>query len=196
MADKLKFELALKLARSLTTVGHPRFEEALFATAEDLVHWCQGAFVDGHIWSPEDQAQWLVTEVRENWREWTSTADMREVLIRKFSVKEMNPEHQVIELGPKPLIECQVCNDFGHVRGPSGWYEFCGCKSGEIEKLQHGETWLHVLNRDLANQIQKQRNEEARLERWRCQDFQNNAQRAGKQPITQADFDKLKDKPN
>ncbi len=95
MADQLNFELALEFAESLTTIDHPRSKAAIRATAEDLVYWCVGAFLDGVPWSAEDQASWLVTEARHTWERWTSTADLRKLFRAKFPVKT-KPEPEAL----------------------------------------------------------------------------------------------------
>jgi hypothetical protein len=105
MADQLKFEVAQALARSLTTIdGFPRFDEALTATAEDLVRWCKGAFIEGKQWSAESQAYWLVTEAREKMADrWQGTGALLAIFNQKF-VKPVKSSNEFIDYSNEPCI--------------------------------------------------------------------------------------------
>jgi len=145
LADVLRFELAKKLAESLTTIGHPRFEAAVVATAVDLVEWCKGAFIGGVVWSAEAQAEWLVREARQNWPQgWPErggTPALHETFRQKFCP-------------PKPPANGFV--DYGELA--------CICESGRkfkdccrdkpvddpVEKLRtHSETVARPRQKDL-----------------------------------------------
>jgi len=137
MAD-LSFDLAISLARSLTTIkGCSRFEDAINATAHDLVRWCKGAVIGRQIWSPEDQALWLVTEARETWSEWTCTADLRTLFRKKFEPQQLAPERKVFDPGVKPPIDCHRCEDVGTVDG-----QYCHCVMGREMKALWGDKLL------------------------------------------------------
>lgn len=85
MPDDLNIQYARDLADRLRTIhGFPDSEAVVEATAQDLIRWCEGANLKGEWWSPEKQAEWLVTTARDEWEEWTSTADLRELFLSKF----------------------------------------------------------------------------------------------------------------
>jgi hypothetical protein len=66
--QQLDSNVAQKLASSLKSIKGLSFDaDVVRATAEDLVRWCRGCTLDGVSWSPEDQAQYVVTEAREKW---------------------------------------------------------------------------------------------------------------------------------
>src|SRR4051812_10645930 len=66
----LSWEVALNLACSLLTIGHPRQPEAIQATALDLQAWCKGTTLNGRTITPDDQALGLVMEIRSTWEGW------------------------------------------------------------------------------------------------------------------------------
>lgn len=105
MAEVLKLERARALARSLTTIdGFPRYEEAIEATAEDLVRWCRGVDIDGKYWPPERQAYWLVTEARENMADrWESTAALLAMFNKKFA-KPVRVGNAFVDYSKEPCI--------------------------------------------------------------------------------------------
>jgi hypothetical protein len=85
MADQLDYEAAFRFARALSTLdGFPRYDEAIEATASDLVRWCLGRVIEGRVWSAEAQAFWLVTEAREHWDKWKGTAALRDLFRARF----------------------------------------------------------------------------------------------------------------
>jgi hypothetical protein len=146
VTDELNFDAALRLARSLTTIlEFPRFEDAIMATAFDLVDWCQGAILDGRVWAAEGQARWLVTEARRGWNKWLGTADFYALYKGKFEPSK-RLERQVIDLGQKPPIQCSKCNDFG-TRFNGDLYQYCECESGKQAGVDMGESWLQLLNK-------------------------------------------------
>lgn len=162
MDVELKFEVALQLARSLTTIdGFPRFEDAIMATAFDLQDWCRGCFLAGGFWSPERQAQWVVQEARLTWLKWASTADFRGLFQAKFQPKP-EPANAFHPLGPALPIACRRCSDLGTVKGPDGYSVWCQCE--HASKLR-AETpgWLELVNRHLAPKEPGQRREEIPL---------------------------------
>lgn len=86
MADELNFDRALELARRLKTIpSFPWDDDNILATAQDLMRWCKGAFPGGAAWSADDQADWLVTEARENWEKWRSTAELHAMFKSRFA---------------------------------------------------------------------------------------------------------------
>ena len=90
MAD-LMLEDALRLAASLMTIGHPYQQDAVNATAWDLIVMCKGAFRNGASISPVQQAEALIAEVRnwkEGWPDKGGTPRLREVFREMFGPKE------------------------------------------------------------------------------------------------------------
>jgi hypothetical protein len=149
MADELAFEKAMAMARSLTTIeGFPRFEDAILATANDLMDWCRGAIIEGRPWSAERQAAWLVAEARLNWRKWTGTGDFLALFCTKFPLK-IEAGNEFHQLGLKPPVNCPHCNDNGTVRRKDGWSEWCYCEQA-IAMRRETPGWLDLVNRHLA----------------------------------------------
>ena len=89
MAD-LHLEVARHLAGSLVTIGHPPCEDAINATALDLIRWCKGSIIDGRIWTPEHQAEALVYEARTTWDRWRGTKQLLELFRAKYDGKASN----------------------------------------------------------------------------------------------------------
>jgi hypothetical protein len=84
---ELDFNVALRLAGALTTVGHPFREEAIEATALLLVRLCKGAVIDGRQWTPRQQAQAMVDEIVSTW-EWPErggTKALQELYYAKYA---------------------------------------------------------------------------------------------------------------
>jgi hypothetical protein len=159
MADDLKFETALRMARSLTSIPEfPRFEDAITATAFDLIDWCKGDFIDNVTWSPERQAAWVVQEARLNWKKWTGTADFRALFLGKFPT-EVEPGNAFHPLGTPPPPQCSKCRDFGTVRLPSGLSEWCVCDTA-TEIRGNDPAWLDLLNKYQAPKPPPVRREE------------------------------------
>lgn len=108
MADELTMELAIKLAESLTTIGHPRMAGAILATAQDLLEWCTGAILKGAAWSPARQAQWLVDTARRDWAEegWPErggTGRLRDLFRKKF-LPDVKPGNTFVDYANEPCI--------------------------------------------------------------------------------------------
>lgn len=135
MAATLDFFIALRFAHSLKTILGAEYQSdaAINATAQDLVRWCAGAFIDGAMWTPENQAEWLVMEARENWETWQGTYGLRKLFRSKF-VPELPPSNAAVDYGPKPPIECAKCNDTGFIGK-----QFCDCSMGQQVKSIWGD---------------------------------------------------------
>lgn len=162
MSDQLDIETAMRLARSLTTIeGFPRFEDAITATAADLVAWCQGAFIDGRPWSANSQASWLVSEARLTWRRWSGTGDFLALFRSKFPLK-IKAGDEYSELGLKPPVLCGRCMDSFTVRRSDGWSEWCDC-DGAAKCRQETPGWLDLVNKHLAPKPRLVRAEEPPL---------------------------------
>lgn len=87
---------ALMLAAMLKSIrGFDWSESNVKATAMDLVRWCRGTEVDGQSFSPQEQASWLVGEVRDTWDKWQSTAALRSLFMSKFERRRLHPEQNV-----------------------------------------------------------------------------------------------------
>lgn len=130
----LTFEVALQMAGSLTTIGHPYAKPALDATAMDLMKWCKGGIFDGRVWTAEQMAEAMVEEARTTWGDWTEaggTTALRALFKAKFSKPPASWEQKFNgeERGIASLIErglltppCEHC-------GPADPYcEFGGAK--------------------------------------------------------------------
>jgi len=151
MSDQLDIETAMKLARSLTTMdGFPRFEDAITATATDLMEWCEGAILDGRRWSAASQANWLVQEARLTWRKWSGTGDFfalfRSKFPRKLPAGNTNDFH---EPGLKPPIACRKCSDRGTVKLSTGRYDWCDCEQAGYLRRDWPD-FLELANKHLA----------------------------------------------
>jgi hypothetical protein len=149
MADELKMEDAIRIARRLKTIpGMPWDDDVTMGNAQDLVRWCRGAILDGrNIWSAEAQAEWLVTTARETWEEkWLGTAALYGLFRAKFK-PERRPELERVSLGEKPPVSCRTCGDGGTIGTPRG-YKYCDCKQGVRMAADPvlGEKWLYLLN--------------------------------------------------
>ncbi len=96
MPDCLTLDQAKVIARPLKAVpGFPWDEDSVTATAEDLVCWCRGAIKDGRVWSAEDQAVWLVNEVRLRWTEkWLGPGLMLKIFRNRFEVEKLGLDRQ------------------------------------------------------------------------------------------------------
>ncbi len=86
MPVELEPDIAHRLARRLKGIkGFSWDEENIDATADDLRRWCRGAELNGEWWPPEKQAEWLVEQARDEWREWKGMAALRALLLSKFA---------------------------------------------------------------------------------------------------------------
>jgi len=147
MGDQLDFDKALSFARQLKSIPNfPWDEDVIVAHAHHLVRWCEGAFLDGRIWPAERQAQWLVTEAQENWEKWLGPFPLLQMFRAKFKLQH-RPELKEVNLGPKPPVECSVCNDSGLVATPGGT-GYCECLQGQRMATDPalGERWLDLIN--------------------------------------------------
>ena len=112
MSDELRWEVALEMAGALSTIDEfPRNHGAMRATAEDLVRWCKGAFLEGLAWSAEAQASWLVETARETFTKWPGTAALKQLFHDKFS-KRVLPREQETEFVNRGPI-CALCSGTG-----------------------------------------------------------------------------------
>jgi len=128
MADRLHPDRALSLAKALTTIADfPRYPEAIEATAEDLMDWCIGSFLDGCTWSAEEQAEWLVKEARRRFDPWPGTLQLQRLFNNKFRREVGFPQ-----MRHKP--ECSHCDSTGWMifesDGASGAKKCTYCTSG------------------------------------------------------------------
>ena len=97
--DHLSFEAAKSLTRRLRSIpGFPWDEDNVVATAEDLTSWCKGAVQGQRVWTAEDQAIWLVDEVRLRWTEkWLGPGAMLRIFRAKFEIEKLGPERQTLD---------------------------------------------------------------------------------------------------
>jgi|ERR1017187_2970738 hypothetical protein len=153
MADRLGYEVALRLARQLKAIPNfPWDEDVIAAHAQHLIRWCKGAIVDGRVWPAEAQAHWLVTEVQETWVEkWLGTGAMKQLFDARFTHSKV-PANGFQPLGEKPPILCSSCNDTGIVR-VRGKHRYCDCELGDRMKADSGENgdkWLQRMDRSFV----------------------------------------------
>lgn len=114
-------QLAHKLAGQLTTIPDcPRTDIAIESLAGDLAEICR----------ENTEAIWLVHEARQRWRRWRGTAGLIKLLERHRGTDVLLSERQPFpDMGPKPKVDCNVCEDFGHVYRNKR-YEYCTCAAG------------------------------------------------------------------
>ena len=148
--DQLSIEVAIMLARRLKSIPGLSWEdEVTQGIAEDLMHWCHGAILNGRCWSAETQAEWLVTEVREQWTQWLGTGAMLAIFRQKFPPTSAGNEwndsfmHDPCPVcgSGKPFRKCHygkplpplctACNDTGIANGQP-----CLCDAGHQGVLQ------------------------------------------------------------
>jgi len=167
---ELPWDEAKRIAAALQTIGHPYADSALKATASDLVKWCKGSFErdpNGHprIWTPEDQAEWLVAEARVTWEggwpEKGGTAKLYALFREKFAIEKSLEKAELPHLSYEELIArglinppCQVCNERLFI-GERPNMTFClACAEGRSNARFLGEAGLHRLN---GESVQKPR---------------------------------------
>ena len=120
MAD-LTYERAYQLAQKLTTIdGCPRLDDAVEAIADDLMETCRS----------REEAELLVHEARFTWKRWQGTAGLIGLLQAQRRPSSVGPP-EFPALGPKPPVECALCNDFGTVYR-NGVHEWCTCRSARV----------------------------------------------------------------
>jgi hypothetical protein len=101
----------------LTTIPDcPRADDAIEALAEDIERLC----------ADDDEARWLVDRARE-WPKWMGKAGLIELMKEKRPA--LAPERRTIDLGPKPPVNCALCQDWGHVFR-NGQRTYCSCAAG------------------------------------------------------------------
>ena len=152
MAD-LDWGVALNLAGSLVTIGHPYQKAAIEATAQDLTKWCRGAIIEGRVWNPEAQAQAIVDEARM-WDSWPDggTKQLRALFLAKFGPKGETQQ------GWKPLSfdeavarglilpPCGTCDDRLTIGQPPEVRYCLDCPAGRHMAKWEGDRGLRRLN--------------------------------------------------
>jgi len=125
----ISVEQSLQFARQLMTVpDFPRAAEAVLATSEDLRELVQ------HV--PDQLAEkritWLIHQIRHHCRKWSDEGGtaMMVALYRKEFEPEPVPGNGFRDLGRKPPIECQNCNDTGIRRTGLTEFVWCNCGAG------------------------------------------------------------------
>jgi len=149
MAATLDLDAAKLIAAQLKLI--PGFWDDVMITtcAADLVRWCHGAFIDGGMWTPEKQAEWVVTEARENWDKWLGTAAFRQLFRSKF-VAPIPPGNAAVDYGPKPPIDCPKCNDSGFLQSPR---RYCDCPMGQYLETLWGVRALETRRPQAAQGV-------------------------------------------
>lgn len=159
MAD-LEFPVAMSLATSLTTIGHPPHSEAIRFTAMDLIKECRGGFFDGRPWSPEQQAEEIVEEIRTTWTKWPEggTGQLLNLIRTRFP-KPAPPKAIATPSGIDP--ETRSLLERGHLKPPCKH-----CAPGEPFCPYNGEK-QHARQLDSDDLIRAQ--QATRLEKYRDQ---------------------------
>lgn len=150
MASVLTLGVAQNLAAALCTIGHPYHPAIINATALDLMKWCKGAIIENCVWTAEQQAEWLVEEVRTTWDSWPegATKKLLDIFRGKFKAKEQDrPPLNYEEMIERGLIRrpCERCDGGGYV-GQAPNIEFCSCGSGRHQQHWEGERGLARIN--------------------------------------------------
>jgi len=134
MVAELTVERAKVFAGMLVTAGHPYAESAILATALDLMKWCHGAVVGGRVWTPEQQAQAIVDEVRTEWDGWPEKGGTRQ-LLQLFRAKYARVELETVPISLSDALArkllappCAFCEP------GSSHCEFGGPRGHEMEK--------------------------------------------------------------
>ena len=141
----LTYERAREIVTALKTLPFCPDADGLGVVATDLVAWCQG-FAG---WAPEQQAGWLIQQVRNDWDKWHGSKLMKEIFDREFTV-----------LPASDSLTCEACKDFGWILpanfgGPSNGVlaeilftrgEPCTCAAGLVFAEQKAEWHLAYLS--------------------------------------------------
>lgn len=130
-------QFAYNLAEQLTTIPDcPRSEASTKTLAMDLIRLCRD----------DREAHNLVNAMRDEWITWKGTAGLIEVLQGLRRGPGAVPlERRVVDLGPKPVVNCAACQDWGYV-WRAGVNVYCSCAQGaRLEAEDPG--LLDTLNR-------------------------------------------------
>jgi hypothetical protein len=95
---QLTYDQAREIANNLKTLVFCPDTDGLKAIAEDLVGWCQGF----QGWAPDQQAMWVVQEIRNQWDKWYGSKAMREMFDQKFTIHPPDPIEAWKKQGLKP----------------------------------------------------------------------------------------------
>jgi hypothetical protein len=82
------------------------------------------------ICADEEQAEWLVTEMRKKFDEWPGPATLRSVHGARFPQNAVHPETWHHDW--KSERSCDQCSDIGLFRDRYGTYQRCSCESREF----------------------------------------------------------------
>jgi hypothetical protein len=150
---ELKFQDAEIIAGSLVTIGHPYAASAIRATAADLVKWCTGYTEGlGVIWTPSEQALWLIEEARlwvDGWPERGGTAKLLALFREKFKapvvIQPLLGTEEAVSRGMIPP-PCNACDDTLYVGKPPN-VAFCvSCGLGKRNARWMGQSELDSRN--------------------------------------------------
>ena len=152
---KVSLPAARKAAEKLATIPDcPRGDTALDLLAEDLAENCRD----------ESEMNLVVQEARRTWKKWQGTAGLVEIIEAKRRKTVLPPEREVIDLGPRPKINCRTCHDFGWFT-KEGEHVFCDCAAGVAAKQE----WPDLTSRTfdfpgVRPQVHKHRPTQAQVE--------------------------------
>jgi hypothetical protein len=123
------------LARSLWAVPEcPRNAESVTAVAHALQRMC----------SHEEEAVWLVDQAQD-WEAWKGIGGLKRLLNEKRYAPSVPLERRVIDLGPKPPVNCAQCQDWGYL-WRTGKNEYCSCAEG-VRVQTDASGLLEVFNK-------------------------------------------------
>jgi hypothetical protein len=78
-------ERAYDLASELAAIpGAPSRDRVIEAMAGTLIRLCHGGSYRGEHWTPERQAEWLVTEACNTWSRWDGPAGLLKIFSSRF----------------------------------------------------------------------------------------------------------------
>lgn len=135
----IEMDLALKLARYLMSIpGFSPGEGPVEGVAQAIARFCDN----------EADARWVVAEASSEWHEWKGPAGLKDLLYA-HRYPERPPSNQVQDYGPRPAIDCDICQDWGYftdLADPQKLTRWCDCETGVRQKESHPGL-VEALNR-------------------------------------------------
>lgn len=144
----LNAKVALDVVTPLRLVkDFPRDQAALDAVAEDLIDLT----LDCDENEAKQRAQWVVTEIRRHWDEWSGSKDL--ILLYRSRWPEQrevkSEDNEAKQYGQKPGVDCLRCGDNGVIRPTEKEpWRWCECQAGVRLHFELPD-WLELLNREV-----------------------------------------------
>lgn len=118
-------DLSFRLAFELTLIPEcPRSDPAVESLSDML----------REIFQDESEARAIVSEACARWDRWRGTRGLIELIEARKPA--LPPANQAVNLGPKPVIECAQCGDWGYFSRTDGTVEWCNCAAGRDTREQ------------------------------------------------------------